>query len=171
MGMEMALKEVNNIDKNYLRMAFIEAEKSVAIRLKVGAVIVKNDRIISNGHNQQPNNMSKVCEIVKDDTERIPLEDDDKELEYLKSLPTDSLQSKSTVRHAEISAILKARRKTSCKDATIYVTHQPCVDCAKRIIKAKIKRVVYSLPYRIEDGLELLKKAKIRVDKIECCNF
>lgn len=157
-------------DKKYLRMAFIESESSVAIRLKVGCIIVKGNRIVSNGFNHQPSYLSKVCEVVKD-SRRVPLFDDSKEIKYLKGLPPSMLETKDTVIHAERSALKKLESNESAEGATLYVTHQPCMGCARLIVKAKIKEVVYSIPYRCSEGLHYLKHNKVKVRQIQVCEF
>ena len=122
-------------DKRYLRMARIWAENSYCQRRQVGALIVKNNAIISDGYNGTPSGFPNVCEDGNNVT--FPY-----------------------VLHAEANAISKlARSNNNSEGATLYVTASPCLECAKLIIQAGIKRVVYGEPYRIEDGLELLKKA------------
>jgi len=130
-------------DKRYLRMARIWAENSYCQRRQVGALIVKNNAIISDGYNGTPSGFSNVCEDENNVT--FPY-----------------------VLHAEANAISKlARSNNNSEGATLYVTASPCLECAKLIIQAGIKRVVYGEPYRIEDGLELLKKAGISVELLQ----
>jgi dCMP deaminase len=130
-------------DKRYLRMARIWAENSYCQRRQVGALIVKNNAIISDGYNGTPSGFPNVCEDGNNVT--FPY-----------------------VLHAEANAISKlARSNNNSKGATLYVTASPCLECAKLIIQAGIKRVVYGEPYRIEDGLELLKKAGISVELLQ----
>lgn len=134
------------LDKRYLRMASIWAENSYCIRRKVGALIVKDKMIISDGYNGTPSGFENSCE-------------DENNL------------TKPYVLHAEANAITKiACSNNSSKDATLYVTAAPCIECAKLIIQAGIKRVVYSEPYRIEDGIRLLMRAKIEVVFLEMNN-
>lgn len=127
------------LDKRYMRMAKIWAENSYCRRRQVGALIVKNQMIISDGYNGTPSGFENICEDNNDMT-------------------------KPYVLHAEANAITKiARSSNSSEGATMYVTASPCIECAKLIIQAGIKRVIYGEKYRLEDGLELLKKAGIEV--------
>ena len=127
------------LDKRYIRMASIWAENSYCTRRQVGALIVKNQRIISDGYNGTPSGFENVCEDANNVT-------------------------KPYVLHAEANAITKIARSNNSSDgATLYVTASPCIECAKLIIQAGIKRVVYSEKYRLEDGLDLLKRANIEV--------
>ena len=127
------------LDKRYIRMAQIWAENSYCNRRKVGALIVKDKMIISDGYNGTPAGFENVCE-------------------------DENGLTKPYVLHAEANAITKIARSGNSSDgATMYVTASPCIECAKLIIQAGIKRVVYSEKYRLEDGLELLKKANVEV--------
>ncbi len=127
------------LDKRYIRMAGIWAENSYCQRRKVGALIVKEKMIISDGYNGTPSGFENVCEDENNVT-------------------------KPYVLHAEANAITKiARSGNSSAGATMYVTAAPCIECAKLIIQAGIRRVVYSEQYRLEDGLDLLRRAKIEV--------
>ena len=127
------------LDKRYIRMAQIWAENSYCNRRKVGALIVKDKMIISDGYNGTPAGFENVCE-------------------------DENGLTKPYVLHAEANAITKiACSNNSSKGATMYVTTSPCIECAKLIIQAGIKRVVYSEKYRLEDGLDLLKRANIEV--------
>ena len=129
----------HQLDMRYLRMARIWAENSYCVRRKVGALIVKDKMIISDGYNGTPAGFENICE---DETGK----------------------TKSYVLHAEANAITKiARSNNSSNGATMYVTASPCIECAKLIIQAGIKRVVYSEKYRLEDGIELLRRAGIDV--------
>lgn len=129
----------HNLDLRYMRMATIWAENSYCQRRKVGALIVKNKMIISDGYNGTPSGFENVCEDNHNLT--IPY-----------------------VLHAEANAITKiARSSNSSEGATLYVTASPCIECAKLIIQAGIKRVVYAEKYRLEDGLELLRRANIEL--------
>lgn len=131
------------LDKRYLRMAIIWAENSYCVRRKVGALIVKDNMIISDGFNGTPSGFENVCEDENNVT-------------------------KPYVLHAEANAITKvAASSNSSKGATIYVTSAPCIECAKLIIQSGIKRVVYSEKYRIEDGCNLLERANIILDYID----
>lgn len=125
------------LDKRYLRMASIWAENSYCQRRKVGALIVKGPMIISDGFNGTPAGFENVCE------DEVGI-------------------TKPYVLHAEANAITKVARSNNSSDgATLYVTASPCVECAKLIIQAGIKRVVFNEIYRITDGLDLLQRAGI----------
>ena len=127
------------LDKRYLRMARIWAENSYCKRRQVGALIVKDKMIISDGYNGTPSGFENNCE-EEDNT------------------------TKPYVLHAEANAITKiACSNNSSKDATLYVTASPCIECAKLIIQAGIKRLVYSEKYRLDDGIKLLERARIEV--------
>ena len=131
------------LDKRYMRMAYIWSENSYCKRRKVGALIVKDKMIISDGYNGTPSGFENICE-----------DDDNKTKPY--------------VLHAEANAITKvARSNNSSKDATLYVTSSPCIECAKLIIQAGIKRVVYSDAYRLSDGVDLLSRAGIELVTVE----
>ena len=126
------------LDMRYLRMAKIWAENSYCQRRQVGALIVKNKMIISDGYNGTPSGFENVCE--------------------------ENNVTKPYVLHAEANAITKiARSHNSSDGATLYVTDSPCIECAKLIIQAGIKRVVYAQKYRLDDGLRLLERAGIEV--------
>lgn len=134
-------------DKYYIKVAQLCANNSYALKLKVGAVIVKDDQIISDGFNGTPCGFENRCE-----TKNINGE--------LKTLPY--------VLHAESNAILKcAKYGKSTNGATLYITHSPCIECAKLIIQAGIVRVVYLDVYRTIDGIIILRKSGINVEKIE----
>ena len=120
------------LDRRYLRMASIWAENSYCTRRQVGALIVKDKMIISDGYNGTPSGSNGL------------------------TLPY--------VLHAEANAITKIARSGNNSDgATLYVTDAPCIECAKLIIQAGIKRVVYARSYRLTDGIDLLADAKIEV--------
>ena len=136
-------KKQIDVDKRYLRMAKIWAENSYCIRRQVGALIVKNQMIISDGYNGTPSGFENICEDNNDVT-------------------------KPYVLHAEANAITKvAASNNNSTGATIYVTSSPCIECAKLIIQAGIKRVVFSEKYHTEEGINLLKRAGIIIDYIE----
>lgn len=127
------------LDCRYLRMAAIWSENSYCIRRKVGALIVKDKMIISDGFNGTPSGFPNICESKEGVT--FPY-----------------------VLHAEANAITKvARSNNSSEGSTLYVTASPCMECSKLIIQAGIKRVVFSELYRITDGLDLLKNAGVEV--------
>ena len=137
-GMEQEEKQ-RQLDLRYLRMAAIWSENSYCERRKVGALIVKDKMIISDGYNGTPSGFPNVCESEEGVT-----------LPY--------------VLHAEANAITKvARSNNSSEGSTLYVSTSPCMECSKLIIQAGIKRVVFSELYRITDGLDLLRKAGIEV--------
>ena len=124
------------LDKKYLRMARIWAENSYCKRRQVGALVVKDHMIISDGYNGMPSGFDNICE------------------ENNVSFPY--------VLHAEANAITKLARSHNNSDgATLYVTASPCIECAKLIIQSGIQRVVYGEAYRLDDGLQLLKRANI----------
>lgn len=125
------------LDTRYLRMALIWAENSYCERRKVGALVVKNKMIISDGYNGTPSGFENICE-------------------------DDNNVTKPYVLHAEANAITKlARSHNSSEGATMYITASPCIECAKLIIQAGVKRVVYGENYRLRDGLDLLERAGI----------
>lgn len=137
--MEENTEKQYELDLRYLRMAYIWAENSYCTRRKVGALIVKDNMIISDGFNGTPSGFENICED-----------------EYGITKPY--------VLHAEANAITKVAGSTNnCSGATIYVTASPCLECAKLIIQCHIKKVVYAEEYRIKDGIELLKRAGIEV--------
>ena len=128
------------LDLRYLRMARIWAENSYCQRRKVGALVVKEKMIISDGYNGTPSGFENVCEDATDTT-------------------------KPYVLHAEANAITKlARSSNNSEGSTLYITDSPCIECAKLIIQAGIKRVVYAREYRLTDGADLLRQAGIQVD-------
>ncbi|MDP4278202.1 MAG: dCMP deaminase family protein [Bacteroidota bacterium] len=127
------------LDQRYMRMALVWAENSYCERRKVGALLVKDKMIISDGYNGTPSGFENICE-------------------------DENNKTKPYVLHAEANAITKvARSNNSSQGATLYVTASPCIECAKLIIQAGIIRVVYGEPYHLEDGLNLLKRAGIDV--------
>jgi len=127
------------IDKRYLRMAGIWASNSYCIRKKVGALLVKDKMIISDGYNGTPSGFENECEDENDMT-------------------------KSYVLHAEANAITKVAKSNNSSDgSTLYITTSPCVECSKLIIQAGITRVVYSEKFRNTDGLALLARTDIEL--------
>ena len=131
------------LDKRYMRMAFIWSENSYCKRRKVGAILVKDKMIISDGYNGTPSGFENVCE----DEDNV---------------------TKPYVLHAEANAITKvARSNNSSEGATLYVTSSPCIECAKLIIQAGIRKVVYADSYRLSDGIELLRRADIELISID----
>ena len=128
------------LDSRYLRMARIWSENSYCQRRRVGALIVKDKRIISDGYNGTPSGFENVCE----DEDHL---------------------TKPYVLHAEANAITKIARSNNNSDgSTLYVTDSPCVECSKLIIQAGIRRVVYAREYRLNDGIELLRRSGIEVE-------
>lgn len=131
------------VDGRYMRMARIWAENSYCKRRQVGALIVKERMIISDGYNGTPSGFENNCE-----------DEENRSLPY--------------VLHAEANAITKvARSNNSSEGATLYVTASPCMECAKLIIQSGIKRVVYAEEYRLTDGVDLLREAGIEVERID----
>ena len=129
-------------DKSYIEMAHVWAHNSYCDRRKVGALIVKDRMIISDGYNGTPSGFENICE----DKEGV---------------------TKSYVLHAEANAITKvAKSNNSSQGATLYVTDSPCIECAKLIIQSGIKRVVFDRKYRITDGLDLLERAGVEIEEL-----
>lgn len=134
---------MEKFDKAYLEMAAVWARNSYCRRRQVGALIVKDRMIISDGYNGTPSGFENVCE-------------------------DENGVTKPYVLHAEANAITKvAKSGNSSEGATLYVTASPCVECAKLIIQAGIRRVVYKDSYRLNDGIELLQRAGIEVEQVE----
>lgn len=139
----MNVKKQIEFDKKYMQFADIWSTNSYANRKKVGAIIVRDNQVISDGYNGTPAGFDNSCEDVDNVT-------------------------KPYVLHAEANAITKLARGTqSSVGSTLYVTCSPCLECAKLIIQAGITRVVFKNSYRIDDGIRLLKTAGI---KVECLN-
>lgn len=131
------------LDCRYARMAQIWAENSYCVRRKVGALVVKDNMIISDGYNGTPTGFENICE-------------------------DENNVSKPYVLHAEANAITKLARSSNSSDgATLYVTASPCIECAKLIIQSGIKRVIYTEQYRLTDGVDLLKRAGIEVKYLD----
>ena len=131
----------HQLDMRYLRMARIWAENSYCVRRQVGALLVKDKMIISDGYNGTPQGFENVCE-------------------------DESGRTKPYVLHAEANAITKvAKSNNSSQGATLYVTASPCIECAKLIIQAGIIRVVFCEDYHSEEGVELLRRAGIEIVK------
>ncbi len=139
----MTGKKQQILDQRYLKMADVWAQNSYCKRRKVGALLVKDKMIISDGYNGTPSGFENECEDENNNT-------------------------KSYVLHAEANAITKvAKSGNSSLGATLYVTSSPCLECSKLIIQAGIKRVVFTENYRLEDGINLLKRADIDVEQVE----
>lgn len=134
-----------------MKTAEIFAELSHARRLHVGAIVVKDDRIVSIGYNGMPAGWDNDCEDV------IQHSDD-----------TTSLKTKPEVLHAETNAISKLAKSTeSGEGASMFITHSPCLDCAKLIYQSGISSVYYRNNYRSEDGIEFLRKSGVTVEKLD----
>jgi dCMP deaminase len=139
----MTDKKQQILDQRYLKMADIWAQNSYCKRRKVGALLVKDKMIISDGYNGTPSGFENECE-------------------------DENNKTKTYVLHAEANAITKvAKSGNSSLGATLYVTSSPCIECSKLIIQAGIKRVVFIENYRLEDGINLLKRANIDVEQVE----
>ena len=137
------MEKEKKFDRSYLEMAAVWAKNSYCQRRQVGAILVKDRMIISDGYNGTPSGFENVCE-------------------------DENGVTKPYVLHAEANAITKvAKSSNSSLGATLYVTASPCLECAKLIIQAGITRVVYSEEYRITDGVDLLRRAGIQVEKFE----
>jgi len=133
----------SKFDRRYLEMAAVWAKNSYCVRRQVGAILVKDRMIISDGYNGTPSGFDNVCE-------------DENGVTY------------PYVLHAEANAITKVAKSGNSSDgATLYITDSPCMECAKLIIQAGIRRVVYAREYRIIDGVDLLRRAGVEVEKIE----
>ena len=133
---------MNKFDRPYLEMAEIWARNSYCKRRQVGALLVKDKMIISDGYNGTPSGFENVCE--------------------------ENGVTKPYVLHAEANAISKvAKSGNNSEGATLYVTAAPCIECSKLIIQCGIKRVVYKDEYRLTDGVDLLRRAGIEVEKVD----
>lgn len=131
-------------DRSYLEMARVWAKNSYCTRRKVGALLVKDRMIISDGFNGTPAGFENICE------------------------DPSTGKTKPYVLHAEANAITKVAKSGNNSDgATLYVTDAPCMECSKLIIQAGIKRVVYMIEYSVKDGIELLRRAGIEVCKYD----
>ncbi|MBP5218442.1 MAG: dCMP deaminase family protein [Bacteroidales bacterium] len=134
---------MEKFDHRYLEMAEVWARNSYCKRRQVGALIVKDRMIISDGYNGTPSGFENICE-------------------------DENGVTKPYVLHAEANAITKvAKSGNSSQGATLYVTASPCMECSKLIIQAGITRVVYKDEYRLTDGVDLLRRAGIEVEKID----
>uniref|UniRef100_UPI004038D754 dCMP deaminase family protein n=1 Tax=Segatella hominis TaxID=2518605 RepID=UPI004038D754 len=140
--MENELSKQTKLDLRYLRMARIWAENSYCKRRQVGALVVKDKMIISDGYNGTPSGFENICE--------------------------ENDITKPYVLHAEANAITKLARSSNNSDgSTLYVTASPSIECAKLIIQAGIKRVVYAEKYRLNDGIQLMERAGIKVEFLD----
>ena len=158
-------------DKFYIDVAKLCARNSYANKLKVGAIIVKDNQIISDGFNGTPSGLSNECEIVDCATDYCNIIKDTPNPNYTERCAYCKyvkLDTKDEVLHAESNAIMKcAKYGKSTNGATLYITHSPCIQCAKLIIQAGIKRVVYLDTYRKTDGLDLLKNVNVAVEQFK----
>ena len=135
------------LDVRYLKMAVIWAENSYCVRRQVGALLVKDKMIISDGYNGTPSGFENICE-------------------------DDAGKTKPYVLHAEANAITKvAKSGNSSEGATLYVTSAPCIECAKLIIQSGIRRVVFCDDYHSCDGVDLLRRVGIEVVKVSLPAF
>ena len=133
---------MEKFDHSYLKMAEVWAQNSYCKRRKVGALLVKDRMIISDGYNGTPSGFENICE--------------------------EDGVTKPYVLHAEANAITKvAKSGNSSEGATLYVTASPCLECSKLIIQSGIKRVVYRDEYRLTDGIDLLRRAGIEVERVD----
>ena len=134
---------MEKFDKSYLEMAAVWARNSYCKRRQVGALLVKDKMIISDGYNGTPSGFENICE----DEDGV---------------------TKPYVLHAEANAISKvAKSNNSAQGATLYVTASPCIECSNLIIQSGIKRVVYRDQYRLTDGIDLLKRAGVEVEHLD----
>ena len=141
----VATDKQHALDLRYLRMAKIWSENSYCQRRQVGALVVKDKMIISDGYNGTPSGFENICE--------------------------ENGVTKPYVLHAEANAITKIARSGNNSDgSTLYVTDSPCIECAKLIIQAGIRRVIYGREYRLTDGVDLLRRAGIDVQLIKVCS-
>ena len=141
--MENRQQKQHDLDLRYLRMATIWAENSYCERRKVGALIVKDKMIISDGYNGTPSGFENICE--------------------------DEVTGKTKpyVLHAEANAITKvAKSANNCDGSTLYITAAPCIECSKLIIQAGIRRVVYADAYRSDEGLALLRRVGLEIAQV-----
>ncbi len=147
-GKPLSAKEKQRLlDIRYLRMAYVWAENSYCIRRQVGALLVKEKMIISDGYNGTPEGFENICE-------------------------DDENATKAYVLHAEANAITKiAKSNNNSLGATLYVTASPCPECSKLIIQSGIKRVVYAEEYRHTQGLDWLRRANIEIVHIDTSEF
>ena len=133
---------MEKFNHSYLQMAEIWAQNSYCKRRKVGALLVKDRMIISDGYNGTPSGFENICE--------------------------EDGVTKPYVLHAEANAITKvAKSGNSSEGATLYVTSSPCLECSKLIIQSGIRRVVYRDEYRLTDGIDLLRRAGIEVERVD----
>jgi len=134
----------------YMDIAERTAKLSTAKRLKVGSIVVKNDRIVSIGYNGTPSGWTNECEYLEHRIAQEPL-----------------LKTKPEVIHAEANAIAKLAKSTeSGEGAVMFLTHAPCMDCAKQVYTAGISKVYYKNSYRSTDGIDFLNNCKVEVEQL-----
>jgi dCMP deaminase len=170
----------SKLKQAYMKTAETFAELSQARRLHVGAIVVKDDRIISIGYNGMPAGWDNNCEDVEWMTdaggwldpeeieERWPFEGEYYDSSGYSTKGRYRLKTKSEVLHAETNAISKLAKSTESGDgAAMFITHSPCLDCAKLIYQSGINNVFYRTSYRSDDGIEFLKKSGVAVEKLD----
>lgn len=162
-----------------MQAAHLYAELSTARRLKVGALVVKDDRIISIGYNGMPTGWDNDCEhkewMSSDAGGWMDPDEIEAQWPYVATSDTDDsyigryrLKTKPEVLHAETNALAKLARSTeSGLDADLFVTHSPCLDCAKLIYQSGIRRVYYALAYRDDSGISFLKNSGVEVEQLD----
>lgn len=171
----MKLKHI----KAHMQVAHIYAECSTAVRMKAGAIVVKDDRIISIGYNGMPAGWDNVCEtkewMVSDAGGWLDPDEVEEQWPFVATSDEDGavigrykLKTKPEVLHAERNALDKlAKSNEGGEGATMFITHSPCLECAKSIYGAGIKEVFYTTDYRKADGLNFLAKAGVKVTKLD----
>ena len=163
----------------YMKVAENFADLSTAMRLHVGAIVVKEDRIISIGYNGMPSGWDNDCEDKVWMTQEEHLTIHPNKIDKMFPLHGQKLEgdywvngryylkSKPEVLHAETNAIAKLAKSTESGDGTVlFVTHSPCLDCAKLVYQSGINSVFYRNSYRSEEGIQFLKKAGVKVGKV-----
>ena len=163
----------------YMQTAQIFANCSTAVRLKVGAIVVKDDRILSIGYNGTPSGWDNNCENVEwcsaggwlsaeEIIEGWPYEGTYLDADGNTMQGRYRLKTKPDVLHAEMNALMKLAKSTESGDqATMFITHAPCMDCAKGIYQAGIKSIYYRTSYRDSAGVEFLEKCGVKIEKVE----
>jgi dCMP deaminase len=137
----------------HMAAAEVYSQLSSARRLQVGCVVVKDNTIIGIGYNGMPSGWDNNCE------EEIILEEDEKFIKVLKTKPE--------VLHAETNALAKIAKSTNSSDgAAMFITHAPCIDCAKLVYQSGINSVYYRNSYKNTDGLDFLKKCNIKIEQV-----
>ena len=147
------MTERPSLDEYFLEIAFVVGKRATCLRNNVGAVIVRDKRILSTGYNGAPSGMEHCLEIgcIRD----------------MEKIPSGTRHEKCRAVHAEQNAIIQAAiHGVSISGATIYCTHQPCILCTKMIINSNIKRVVYATPYPDTDSLKFFREAGVEVEYI-----